>query len=156
MLLSFDLDGVIVDTDNGLLALLHRAARDGLPGAEDDLQQYYGRRQVMLDPRGFCASGDSFHIITGRVPSAHTITGLWVESWFGWLIRKRLHLVGTQPVEELFTRGEDKEACRVLSEAKLAKIKDIGAEVHFDNNPNIVRYLRQNGVTAIMVGTGLL
>ncbi|KKK53563.1 hypothetical protein LCGC14_3093530 [marine sediment metagenome] len=156
MLLSFDLDGVVVATDNGLLALLHRAARAELPGAVADLQQYYARRQMMLDPRTLCLPGDSFHIITGRVPSAHEVTKLWVNRWFGWLGVKRLHLVGNQAVEDLFTLGQDDKACELLAQAKLEAIQEVRAAVHFDNNPSIIRRLRQGGVTAISVGGGLL
>lgn len=156
MRLSFDLDGVIADTDNGTLALLHQAAREEKPGAAHDLQQYYARRSVVLDPRTLCLPGDSFHIVSGRVPSAWGITFPWVERWFGWLAKERLHLVSNQTVEDLFVLGENDEACEMLAEAKLAAIKDIRAALHFDNNPTIVRRLRQNGVTAVMVGGGLL
>lgn len=155
VILSFDLDGVIADTDNGMLALLHQATRDGKPGAAHDLEQYYARRQVVLDPREFCLPGDAFHIVSGRVPSAHYITQLWVGRWFGTLARERLHLVANGEVETAFAEGRDADACAALAERKLEAVQFIGAAVHFDNNLAIVRRLRQAGITTVMVGGGL-
>ena len=159
MRLSFDLDGVIADTDNGLLALLHQAAREGKPGATDEVLQYYARRPIRLDPRQFTGPEDEFHIITGRVPSAHEITRAWVSRHFGPLFGnggRCLHLVGTPAVEIMFAEGRDAEASHKLAERKLGAITLVQSQVHFDNNPVIVEYLRKAGVIAVMVGGGLL
>ncbi len=154
MILSFDLDGVVANTDNGLLVLLHQAVRDGKPGAEAELRQYYARRAILLDPRQFTGPVDELHIITGRVPTAHSITHLWVERHFGAL--PTLHLVGTPEVEVMFAEGDDARASWELAKLKLEVIRQIRAQVHFDNNPIIVKHLRVKGVTAVMVGGGLL
>ena len=156
MRLSFDLDGVVADTSNSMLGLLHRAARDGLPGADIDLQQYYARAKIALDPREFCLPGDEFFIITGRVPTAHAITGDWVLRWFGPAALDDLYLIGNGASEELLLNGKDEEASELLAQGKLRAIQTACADVHFDNNPVIVRRLREAGVRTVMVGGGLL
>ena len=160
MILSFDLDGVIADTDNGLLNLLHQGTRargfDRHAGADLYMQQYYARRSVLNDPRNFAGPGDEYHIVTGRVPSAHSITRIWVERWLGAPTLPNLHLVGDGKIEALFEKGKPDEASRELAGRKLRVLQYIKAQVHFDNNPTIVAYLRKEGMTAVLVGGGLL
>lgn len=162
MILSFDLDGVISDTDNGLLSLLHQAMREGKPGAANDLLQYYDRRRIVLDPRDFIGVDDTFHIITGRVPTSHVITRAWITRHFGPryfeqdLSTTRLHLVSDALVEDLFAAGEDTEAIRILAERKIKKVLAIKSLVHFDNNPVIIRAMREAGITAVQIGGSVL
>ena len=160
MILSFDLDGVIADTDNGLLNLLHQGTRargfDQYAGADHYLEQYYARRHIVLDPRSLAGPGDEYHIVTGRVPSAHQITRVWVERWLGADVLPNLHLVGDGKIDRLFEAGDPEEASRELAERKLRVLQYIKAQVHFDNNPTIVAYLRKEGMTAVLVGGGLL
>ena len=158
MILSFDLDGGIAGTDNGLLNLLHMQAcrMEGNEGAFHYLQQYYARRPLILDPRSLTGPGDEYHIITGRVPSAHAITKKWVKHWLGPEPVLNLHLVGTARVEKMFEKGETDKASIELGRSKLRVIHYIKAQVHFDNNPLIVAYLRSQDVTSVLVGGGLL
>lgn len=157
MILSFDLDGVIADTDNGLLQLLHRYARsDDNDGGNDYLQQYYARRNVLLNPRRFSGPGDEYHIVTGRVPSAHKITRVWVERWLGAETLPNLHLVSDSKIEKFFEQGKTEAASVELGQRKLRVLQFIKAQVHFDNNPLIVAYLRSEGMTSVLVGGGLL
>lgn len=158
MKLSFDLDGVIADTDNAMLGLLYNARTNNWAGAVADLEQYYVRQRILIDPREFLGAGDYFHIVTGRVPSAQGLTKLWVERWFGWRAAspERLHFVSDEEIERQLCAGEDAAAYEELARRKLAMIQSIGAAVHFDNNPTIVRLLRRGGVAAVMVGGGLL
>ena len=157
MILSFDLDGVIADTDNGLLNLLHQASRtNGSAGSLHYLQQYYARRRILMDPRGLTGPGDEFHIITGRVPSAHKITKTWVGRWLGDEALRNLHLVSDAKIEKMFERGETTTASIELGYRKLRVMKYIKSQVHFDNNPLIVAYLRSEGMTSVLVGGGIL
>ncbi len=168
MILSFDLDGVVADTDNGLLNLLHQGTRDAWLG-EDKMQeaskgngaylymqQYYARRSVLIDPRNFAGPGDEYHIVTGRVPSAHNITRVWVERWLGAETLPNLHLVGDGIVERFFEKGDPHSAALELAGRKLRVLQYIKADVHFDNNPTIVKYLRSEGMKVVLVGGGLL
>lgn len=157
MILSFDLDGVIADTDNGVLNLLHQAARvNGSEGSHHYLQQYYARRNVILDPRSLAGPEDEVHIVTGRVPQAFAITRVWVERWLGADTLPNLHLVSDSKIEKLFEVGNPGAATLELAVRKLRVIRFIKAEVHFDNNPTIVKYLRGEGMTTVLVGGGLL
>ena len=156
MILSFDLDGVIADTDNGLLNILHKAARTNENGSLHYMQQYYARRRIVLDPRGLAGPDDEYHIVTGRIPTAHQITRVWVERWLGPDVLPNLHLVGDGKIEALFEKGKPDEASRELAGRKLRVLQYIKAQVHFDNNPTIVEYLRSEGMTAVLVGGGLL
>ncbi|KKM74299.1 hypothetical protein LCGC14_1401630 [marine sediment metagenome] len=157
MILSFDLDGVIANTDNGLLNLLHQNARtNGNIGSKHYLQQYYARRSIDLDPRSLVGPQDIYHIVTGRIPSAHEITKIWVERWLGYQARVNLHLVGDKIVEDIFERGDPEQASRELALRKMRVLKFIKADVHFDNNPTIVSFLREHEITAVLVGGGLL
>ena len=156
MILSFDLDGVIADTDNGLLNILHKAARTNENGSLHYMQQYYARRRIVLDPRGLAGPDDEYHIVTGRIPTAHQITRVWVERWLGPDVLPNLHLVGDGKIEALFEKGKPDEASRELAGRKLRVLQYIKAQVHFDNNPTIVKYLRSEGMTSVLVGGGLL
>ncbi|KKL50443.1 hypothetical protein LCGC14_2305440 [marine sediment metagenome] len=157
MILSFDLDGVIADTDNGLLNLLHQAARtSGNIGAMHYLQQYYARRRILLDPRGLAGPSDEVHIVTGRVPSAFEVTRAWVKNWLGPAALENLHLVSDANVERFFEEGLTEKAAKELGLRKLRVLQYIKSQVHFDNNPIIVAYLRKEGMTAVLVGGGLL
>ncbi|KKK96191.1 hypothetical protein LCGC14_2665230 [marine sediment metagenome] len=153
MILSFDLDGVIADTDNGVLGLLHEGDREGKAAISVALQQYYGRRQVVLDPRMFVGPNDQYHIVTGRVVSAQAITREWVahflSDWAG------LHFVGNELSEKLLAAGAMDAASDCLAERKLTVVKAIGATIHFDNNPRIVQRLREEGLVAVQIGGGL-
>ena len=155
MKLSFDLDGVIADTDTSMLSLLHRAARSKLPGAGEDLLLYYARRHVLLDPREFAGEADSVYVVTGRVPSTHAVTLRWVQRKLG-LSQSNLFLVGSDESERLYQEGHSTQAVQLLAKQKLRAIRDIGADVHFDNNPGIVETLRKAGVIAIQVGPGIM
>lgn len=156
MILSFDLDGVIADTDNGLLNILHKAAREKENGSLHYLQQYYARRRILLNPRELAGPNDEYHIVTGRIPTAHGITRTWVERWLGAEALPNLHLVGDSIIERLFEMGKPEEAAGKLAERKSRVLHYIKADVHFDNNPTIVKFLRAEGMLTVLVGGGLL
>lgn len=155
MILSFDLDGVIADTDNAILSLLHACVYRGYTSLSDEeyLLQYYARRQVKLNPQEFLGPDDEYVVITGRVPFAHDITQTWVAHHLP--ACKRVFLVGDKKTEEAYHCRRDGEATAIVAERKCQVIKDAGVDVHFDNNPKIVKHLRANGVVTIQVGGGL-
>lgn len=152
MNLSFDLDGVLAETCNGMLGLLHNAVRFEWPGAHEDLIQYYARRPLLLDARLLLASHDDMHIITGRVPMAHEVTQRWVQRFYP---RAHLVCVSDEYVARMFDCGGYTEASEELAKRKIQAIKQCGSVVHFDNNPVIVRRVRESGVVAVLVGGGI-
>ena len=153
MILSFDLDGVLADTDNAMLALMHTAVRAKVPGADDDLQQYYARRRLLLNPLDLVGPDDRFIILTGRIPFAHKVTIEWVNHFLPSC--DNLQLLGDAETEALYIRGEDSKASLLMAGRKLSVINDSGSAIHFDNNPTIIRQLRAAGVPAVLVGGGL-
>ncbi len=152
--LSFDLDGVIADTDSSVLSLLHKADDAGAPGATDDLLKYYARRRVSLDPLSFMTPDDRFIIVSGRVPMAHELTRQWASRLFPEC--SGVFLVSDNYVEDLFRSGNYERAFKELATRKLAVLQNQGVAVHFDNNPGIVEHLRAAGKLAVLVGGGLL
>ena len=149
MNISFDLDGVIADTDVGLLAQLCLNAREEKPGAEEYLQSFYASRQVRLDPLDFLADGDGFFIVSCRVPSAWATTRRWVERRFP---DAGLLLVSTTQQEQLFSEGRYAEGSQLGADLKYQAIVKCSIDLHIDNNPMIVQRLRELGVTAVLYG----
>lgn len=158
MIISFDLDGTICDSDSTILALLHERQRAAHPGTEKDsatllLKHYYLTRKVVLDPWDFAMPiVDSIIIITGR----SAMYQVWTTDWaMEWLPGARLFFAASDISEKLFAAGQYEEGSKVLAGTKLAYIEAAHAEVHFDNNPYIVTELRKAGVKAILVGRAL-
>ena len=152
--LSFDLDGVVADTDSSVLSLLHKADDAEAPGANEDLLKYYARRRVSLDPLSLMTPDDRFIIVSGRVPMAHKLTRQWVARLFPECAG--VFLVSDDYVEDLFRKGNYEHAFTELAARKLAVLQNEGVAVHFDNNPGIVEYIRSAGKLAVLVGGGLL
>jgi hypothetical protein len=156
MRLSFDLDGVVADGETGLLSLIHDK-ENGVSRRhtywERIMRQYYARRRVLHDPREFVGPDDSFILVSGRVPQCHETTRRWVRHHFGGNIG--LHLVCTNEITNLFILGRDIEASELLGELKADVLQREGVNVHFDNNPTIVRMIRSRGIPTVQVGGGI-
>lgn len=149
MLIGFDLDGAVIDADNSVLHLLHKADRALEIGARAVLQRYYTSRPVKMDPRLYLASDDQAVFITGRVPSSWDWTHQWLRRHFPDI---RCLFVADEQQEYYYAEGVYDIAARRGAALKLAAIKAEGVGIFFDNNPTIVRELRAAGVTAILVG----
>lgn len=153
-LLSFDIDGVVADSDSAMLGLLHRAHDQELLGAREHLLSYYARRPVMLDPRSFTLPGDVFILVSGRIPIAHELTRRWVAHHFPECAG--LFLVSDDSVEEVFRSGRYDEAFTMLAERKHKVLQEHLVDLHFDNSPRIVRYVREHGILAVLVGGAIV
>lgn len=153
MRMSFDLDGVVCDGDSGMLNLLHNAHRRGDYGADVALRNYYLSRQIRLDPRMVTVPGvDKWIIITGRVSATHG----WTEDWAYHHIPEGvlgLTFVGDAVSEELLEDGRNDEAGDLLADLKAGAIALWQGELHWDNNPRIVKRLRERyGIMTIQYG----
>ena len=155
MRISFDLDGVLCDTDNAVLGLLHNAERKGMPGAYNDLFTYYARRQVRLNPRLFVAPQDIWYIITGRVPQAHEVTQRWVRQHFPEIDAALLVMIGTDEIARMYADGQDAEAVALSGICKCNAVLQNHIDIHFDNNIDIVDRMRDVGIKAILYGGGV-
>lgn len=153
MKISFDLDGVVSDGDSNMLGVLHQQVISGVPNGEVRLKHYYLSRKVVMNPLDFMAEGDEIHIITGRSKATHE----WTKKWLlRWLTGATLHFSCSDDTEYLFSQGEYDKASKIMGQNKLKVIKEIGADIHFDNNPLIINALREAGVKAILVGRQII
>lgn len=154
MIVSFDLDGTICDSDGAMLGLLHdryrkAAIREEWLYAEELLRRYYTTRRMVLDPRDFTLPGDTIIVITGRL----AMTQDWTREWLRrWLPGVECCFVGDEESEDFFAAGEYVQGSRVLARKKLATIRFFHVQAHFDNNAHIIEELRQEGIVAIPVG----
>jgi hypothetical protein len=153
MKIGFDLDGVICASDSAMLGLLHDFERKGsLIGGELMLRHYYLSRPVLHDPREFCADIDQIYVVTCR--SVQTMP--WTQAWVNqWVPGAMILWARTPAMEALYAKGRYEEASVSSAESKAQLILRAGIEVHFDNNPFIVRRLRELGIKAILVGGAL-
>lgn len=154
MRLSFDLDGCLADTENPHLTALHGAVRAGHAGALDQMLQYYARRKLLLNPLQFTDVDDTFVIVTGRVPSSHEVTRRWVDHHLPSC--EGLHLISDDEVETAFDKGLVEQGYQLLADKKLEALLELDVGVHFDNSVRIVNTLRDAGITAVLVGGGVL
>lgn len=151
MRISFDLDGVITDSEKWFYSILNilklLRAEESLINATEIL--YYSTRQVRYNPYQFLSPGDSGYIITARKPISIPVTKEWLAG-------HNIHLLviyidgddtidwSTNYAKASFISGERK--------AEIIELNDIS--VHFDNNPYAVVRMRSllPKVSIIQVG----
>lgn len=156
MITTFDLDGVIANTDKWFFHLLNilRELTTSATAKQEFVQMeldYYASRPLKHHPGQFMAHDDVGYIITARKPYAEKVTRRWLENH-----GISLPLLLADHNDEI--DWIDYEAASVVAAgAKARIINDLaihgqGGAVHFDNNPFIVRVLRERGITAVLVG----
>jgi len=150
MRLSFDLDGVIAETDKWFFRMLNVFHELGHESQELYLMEmnYYANRPLKHHPNFFLANGDEGIIITARKPKARRETEKWLRN----------HGID---LEIVFIDGNDDidwtnypEASRKAGAYKADTIKRLGVDCHFDNNPYVVQEVRKllAGVKVIQIG----
>lgn len=150
MIISFDLDGVIADTDPAILNRLHAEETRMTPGAYYALMKYYSSRRVNLHPAEWLDVDDQALIITGRLPMAHAVTRRWVNHHLG--DRWPIVFISGEHVAELFAAYDDYGAIAEIARCKLGAIATHNVGLHIDNNPEIVGYLRAAGIPTLLHG----
>lgn len=132
MIVSFDLDGTICDSDWGWLDTLRRL---DWPYSEEE--KYYASRNKILDPFRFMGPGDSGVILTGRPLHVREVTQLWV-------IKNGL---GDLPLEfAMENHGKSKGTNEEFESQAVRKVKYLMAlniRVHFDDNTEVVKKMRE-------------
>ena len=151
MKISFDLDGVIADTDKWFFRLcdfLLRGKKERDPLLDTMVSDYFLHRPLKYHPNQFMADGDLGYIITSRRPDTRFDTEEWLR-------RHGIHL----PIVFSDYNGEiawfDYEMASCSAGIKKARIiKELGVEIHFDNNPYIVEKIRElvPDVKAVLIG----
>jgi len=136
MKISFDLDGVITHSSKWFFRMLNLIREINpcslqLQRAEID---YYSSLQLNLNPNLFLAKDDIGVIITCRRPFAKQVTEDWLAK-FG--IRLPVIFVDNGVDWSNYYAGS-----MVASKLKALAIKKLSVDIHFDNNPYLVRELR--------------
>lgn len=134
MKISFDLDGVICSTDWGWLDRLRD--KYGKEWPKDEEEKYYSCLEKWIDPYQFMGLDDEAVILTGRPAHLKEITEKWLKK----------NGLGDIPV--IFTRTlkgtptATKEEFEALGEAKAKFFIEEGIKVHFDDNEQVVKVMR--------------
>jgi len=150
MRISFDLDGVITNSEKwffGMLSTMRTVhANQDLLDAIEIL--YYSTRSVRHNPYTLMASGDEGFIITARKPISRAVTDEWLET-HGILLP-----VVYIDQHDTIDWSDYKEASSVSGKRKADIIQSKGILTHFDNNPFIVSEIREllPSVSVILVG----
>lgn len=148
MRLSFDLDGVICDLRGSTLAVAHTLHRAGLMG-EEELRAIYAKAPLKESPYIYLAPGDTFIIVTGRLPSTQTWTREWLASYgLGDVL---LFFVSDDFVAGLRDAGQEVNATLATADRKADVIANNAVELHVDNNVEIVKRIRARGYAAMCI-----
>lgn len=157
MLVTFDLDGVIAESDRWFFSMFNVLGELVDPNLEvhDQYREmeldYYASRPLKYHPNLFMAKDDTGYIITARKPHAKGIT-------YKWLKRHGILL----PIVYADLNGDInwwnyEKASAAAARAKADIIYRLAAsnsthQVHFDNNSVIVKKLRKEGLVAVLIG----
>ena len=149
VLIGFDLDGTIAETNTSILGLIDRAKVDDA----DKLVMYeifYRNVKPIFSVREFMHEKDEGIIITARNPDdplIKKITERWAAKYFP---EFRLIMVGND--ELLKKSGKWLEWQEDIVERKTKVIKAENVYIYFDDSPTIVDGLRDNGIHAMQFG----
>ena len=151
MNISFDLDGVVADTDRWVFRLLnifgslHTIDKELLDIMELD---YYSSRSLKHHPQSFMSYEDKGFIITSRRPISKVTTQAWLDKY-----HVLLPIIYSDNGGDIDWTNYEK-ASLIAGEYKAEVIKEFSIDVHFDNNPYIVGAVRKllPTVKTILVG----
>ena len=135
MNISFDLDGVITDGN----AHEHFSWIDHNVPAEKQWfarESFYKSCKLKLSPYMFLAEEDEGFAITCRKPESWAITTEWLEAH-----KIKLPIFYADGDGEIDWRDYAK-ASIIAAERKAAIIWKLNIQLHFDNNPYVVKRLR--------------
>jgi len=149
MKISFDLDGVITDGHHWFFELLHPLRITYPIEAKQAELSYYSSRLIKFHPNLFLVEGiDEGIIITARKPVARQVTEQWLRR-YGILLP--VFFIDPYDTLDWFCYAKASKESAAL---KARVIERQGVEIHFDNNPILVKTLRNilPGVKIILVG----
>jgi hypothetical protein len=133
MKIGFDLDGVIADLDITLFRLIRRVDFPSEETKNKFKQNYFGglRLRTNWNPEELISKDDEYHIITARHYSTDDIaTFEWCKKYCA--NAKSVNIVGQH--------GNNWEKSSI---AKADKIKELEIEVFFEDDPRLVKRLRE-------------
>ncbi len=147
IIFSFDLDGVIADGHHWFFRIIDTIRQVNPQLAEIAELEYYSSRPLKNHPNLFLASGDKGFILTARKPKAQKITKSWLKRY-----GINLPIIFVDKGGSI-DWGDHVKASAQVARLKAKAIQELQVDIHFDNNPTIVRKLREEfGIKAILIG----
>ena len=143
MKISFDLDGTVCSSDWGWL---DRLKEKGWP--KDEEEKYYACLEKWIDPYRFLGVDDEAVILTGRPLHLKDVTLKWLKK------------NGLGNISVIFTKTlkgyptATKKEFKALGEAKAKFFIDENIRVHFDDNEQIVKAMREVLPDVVVIHTG--
>lgn len=133
--IGFDVDGVCVDIDLGIIRLIDYAREED---REDLKKFYYVQRKNLLNPLDFLIDGkDGLFFITGREKSLYDVTLKWIKKYYPRGIPVFVD-TGHLEVGQSLDEWDEMQAKR-----KAIAIKKFKIDVFFDDNQDLVLKLRE-------------
>ena len=135
MRIAFDIDGVILSIDLGLIKVIDcmkdKKAKDACT------KFYFALRRRQLNPCDFLHEDDELYIITARGEENREITERWIKRYFPMakLIMLSSHEEPTLVVSEEWYIKQAKRKAKALIENKI--------DVYFEDTAPVVRELRK-------------
>lgn len=136
MRIGFDLDGVVLDIDLGIIRLIDFSKAEDKRVLE---RFYYASRKIQLNPIDFLHGDDELYFVTGRHEGVMDITESWAKRFFpqATLISvNHGHVVGKAP-------GDVDRWLYEQAALKAEVIKQCNINVYFEDTPETVKYLRE-------------
>jgi len=151
MIVSFDLDGVITNSEKWFFGIINslKVLSDASSILLDTIEiLYYSTRSTKLNPYSFLAEGDKGYIITARKPIAREATVEWLRSH-----AISLPVIYVDQLDDI-DWSNYKLASVTSAKRKVSQMKMYGITTHIDNNPYIVDTIRKDypDITAILYG----
>jgi len=135
MRVAFDIDGVILDIDLGLIRTID-FIEDKKKRAEASLF-YYILRRPQINPYDYIHEDDELYIITGRDEKYRDITEKWAKKYFP---NAKLIILGhEEPTPETKLEGW---FIRQAKKKAIALIQN-GIDIYFEDTPPVVREMRK-------------
>lgn len=149
MIFGFDLDGVLCDYDDSLYHVIRRMPIEYQSSA---WKHYFSERKPLLNPELYLHEFDEYYIITGRNQELKKLTYKWCQKYLP--NSKGVYVMGGKPYYE-YTEDEQDSYVKELSlNGKIEKIREIGIQVYFEDEPENVCRLREilHNVVVIQYG----
>jgi len=139
MKISFDLDGVIVEGNHHYVFRILDIIRGLNPEAAEIAEMdFYSSSTLKHRPSVFLSKDDEAAIITCRKPESQGVTEDYLKKH-----EIRVRVIFADKRGEIDWSSPYKKASKKAARLKAKAIRDFGSEVHFDNNPIMVKELRK-------------
>jgi len=149
MIFGFDLDGVLCEYDDSLYHVMRRMPVDY---QRDAWKHYFSERSCKLNPELLLHEDDEYYVITGRNQDLKEVTLRWCAKYLPNAVG--VYVVGGRPYYEFTLEEQDTTVKEHSLSGKAEKIRELGVQVYFEDDPLNVRQLRKllPDVTVIQYG----